>query len=140
MPTYLNETDDIIWAKNLDDSRAPQVPVNPGESLETTYFFDHVSLGLTRTALTPLKNRNTAVTSITLGEGTSHVLHKDTRVVLIINISDVCTVKPQVSTAIPIFLGNTAESLVMPIYLDDYPCDTLVLSGSGTCTVMELAW
>ncbi|MBI9092309.1 MAG: hypothetical protein JEZ12_24100 [Desulfobacterium sp.] len=135
MPTFRNDSGVQQTIENLGGN---QEIVSPGETIETYQFYNIP--GLTQLSETPLKNRNAAMTEVPLGAEVPHVLNSETRKILVINITGTCTVKPQETTAVPVMLNNTETSIIMPINLEHYPCDKLLVSGSGTCTIVEFKW
>lgn len=135
MPRYRNDSGEQHSIENIHGHIEI---VSPGETIDTYQFYSIP--GLTRISVTPLKNRNAAITKVFLGAEKVHLLNEATHNILIINITGICTVKPQVTTAVPVSLDNTESSVIIPIYLVDYPCDQLLVSGSGECTIIERKW
>lgn len=143
MPTYTYngltpkkfETDVVKSGDSISDVTTT---VKPGESFESFLFLN--GSDLTLTADTPLKSRYAANAEVSLGAEAAHILNAETKVFLVTDISGICTVKPQVTTAVPVMLNNTESSVLIPIYLDECPCNKLLISGSGSCKIIEFKW
>jgi len=139
MPTYRN--DSSTKAHTIEDLDGQPLRLAPGESGQT-YKFYGANSDLTQTAETPLKNIVTAQTSVTLTShpGAAHTLATGTKKLLLYNVSDTVTMRPQTATAEPMLYEATSETVrVLFDVENDHPCDRVYLAGSGTVTVMEMS-
>ena len=136
MPTYKNETSERIGG--IKTSYGSSAFLEPGETIETTYFCDHDSLGLTEISETPYWNRVADSEDITdLSETPQNVeINNEVSNVVILNITDTVTVCRNVSTADP-EMKNHENSFAVPIIPVDKRTKRLVLTGSGNCRVVQ---
>lgn len=132
MPTYINNTS---TKKIMAGPGGERFPVQSGESIVVPFFVSDANF--TKTFDTPISSESTATTSVTLGAAADHDLHPDTRRVAILQISDTVTVRPQLDSAVPILLSWTSSDPIIQFLINDFPCEKLRISGSGTITVME---
>ena len=134
MPTYTNNASVPYFVENYN---LTGVSVAPGESITTRQFYTMTDLD--KTSDLPLYNLTTAQTSITLAEAQAeHVLDTDTDFIIIKDITGTVTVRPQTETAEEMMLTATSDSIVINFDVrKKFPCASIWLSGSGTCTVWE---
>lgn len=141
MPTYLNESEAtyIVESAGNGFQKGPTISVTPGETVETDKFYNLTDF--TKTLDTPLKSRIVANTLITLTVSEEdHILNEATRDWVFIDVVGELTVKPQLTSSTPILNTATDASPIIIFERENYPCEKLIVSGSGTCTIIEFAW
>lgn len=133
MPTYINNT---TAQATLSGPRGERFIVDPGDTIAVPFYVSDANF--TKTLDTPLSSAATATTSVTLAEtAADHDLHADTRRFMVTQITGTITVWPQLDTAVPLLLAWSSEDPIIQFLLDDFPCEKLRVSGSGTATIME---
>ena len=136
MPTYQNnQNSDSI----LSGPHGENFTVAPGDIIEVPFFINDANF--TKILDTPLSSRTTATTPVYLsGSPVDHPLNAATRKFMVLKITGSVTVRPQRDDAVAILLDWTAEDVIILFSIDDYSCEKLRISGSGSCTIMEVAY
>lgn len=132
MPTYKNNSEITHKVKNTDNK---SVSVKPGTTIETNKFISITDLTLLSD--TPYYNRVVNRQTITLGAAQDVTISLETDFLIVIQITDYVTMYSQAAANTPPELENhTDDDPVIQI-----PCqgrmNNLVLTGSGTCEIIE---
>lgn len=130
---YRNNSQNVYSVYNTDNHT---ISVKPGEYVDSYVFYDYEDFDVIDD-YDDLYNPITAITEVSLGAATDHVLHADTKKILIIKVTDTITVRPQVDTAVPLLLNMTVNDPIIVIERERNWYTKLRVSGSGTCTIME---
>lgn len=133
MPTYRNDNTKTLTVRDLNWDNTQ---VASGETVESYVFLDIA--GLTKTADTPLFNRATGNTSVTLAEtAVTHTLNPHTTSLIITDITGAVTATVTDGEPGLIPTAATSDTPVVVIERPKITFEYIRLSGSGTCTVQE---
>lgn len=132
MPTYRNDSNETIKVENKDKEI---VSVEPNQTVETNKYLSIT--GLTKTLDTPYYNRVVNRQTITLGAAQDVEISLETDWILIFQITDSVTVYRQsASNTPPEYEDHTSLDPVIQIPAKG-TLNNLVMSGTGTCEVVE---
>lgn len=136
MPTYQNTSGAQAV---LTGPRNESFIVESGDSIAVPFYT--TDSNFTKTSDNPIASRATATTSVSVtSSAADHDLAAGTRLFMVAQITGTVTVRPQLDTAVPILLDWTSDDPIVQFSLDDFPCEKLRVSGSGTVTIMEFGY
>ena len=133
MPTYSNPTNAVIPVKN---SSGGWTPLKPGETIETVYFHDHETLGLTEISETPYFNSVVAEDDLTSVAGSEVLVNPKADYAIVMKITGSVTVCRNNATEMAILRNHENSDPIVQIQLDGRT-KRLVFSGSGGCRVVQ---
>jgi len=133
MPTYKNNSRGNIIMQNTNGE---DVQVLPGETIET--FKVYSNSGLTKISDAPLWNRVVNRQTITLSETEQDVaIDPLTDWIIILKITDNVTIYCQsITNTPPEYNAHTSSDPIIQIPASEM-FDKLVMTGAGTCEVVE---
>ena len=133
MPTFINNESYNIKAVDISGNN---ILVAPTESF-TTFSYD-VDANFTKTSDTPLWNNVKNRQTITATEGGATVaISLKTKKILIEKITVSVSVFIQEKTNTPAFFDSRVADDIFILIESDGKCDQLIITGSGTCDVVE---
>lgn len=136
MPTYTNGTSNVVFIEN---SQGDLEELKPGKTMETVYFCDHETLGLTMDSETPYYEREVSDDVLTGLSSSPQAVTVDpaTRLVLILQITDMVTVHRNHDGSVPLLRDHQKSDGIF-MFESDTRTKRFLVTGSGSCRVLQL--